>query len=234
MLNRQDRAGSHETRSAIEQISSSILELASRVPLTDEPVSRQPAFRAGQIAAAAQRKTAAVSAVAALPPGPIGLLTLVPEMAVVWRIQSQMVADIAGAHGKAQFLSPDLMLHCLFQHSAGRAIGGLAVRLGERVLVRNASFRSLQPMARAVAGRVARRTFARSAARFVPGLGSAAIAVYAWRDTAQVARTAEEVFSRDIVQDEYEAQPAGDNGQSTLWSSNAKGDLWEQDVPPSR
>jgi hypothetical protein len=31
------------------------------------------------------------------------------------------------------------MLHCLFPHSAGRAVGGLAVRVGERVLVRNAS-----------------------------------------------------------------------------------------------
>jgi hypothetical protein len=72
-------------------------------------------------------------------------------------------------------------------------------RVGERLLVRHASYRALQPIARAVAGRMARRTFARGAARWLPGVGSAAIGVYAWRDTDQVARTAIEVFSNEIV-----------------------------------
>jgi hypothetical protein len=117
----------------------------------------------------------------------------------VWRLQAGMVADIAAAYGRSDRLTPALMLHCLFRHSAARAVGGLAVRVGERVLVRNASYRALQPIARAVAGRMARRTFARGAARWVPGLGSAAIGVYAWRDTARVADAAIEAFSHEIV-----------------------------------
>lgn len=225
-MNQPDPQPTVDTRSPVEQIGNAILELASRVPHSSEPIAPRPAFRAGQLAATAQRKTAAVSALAALPPGPVGLLTLLPEMVVVWRIQSQLVADIASAHGKAHLLWPDLMLHCLFRHSAGRALGGLVVRAGERLLVRNASYRSLQPVVRAVAGRVARRTFARSAARFVPGLGSAAIAVYAWRDTAEVARTAIDVFSHEIVEDDSIVQSA-DEAQP----SEEPASPWKPDAP---
>lgn len=186
--------------SAIDRTTTSILELVSRVPVTKERPAADPAQRAAAIAADAKRKTAAISAAAALPPGPLGWLTLLPEAAMVWNVQAQMVADIAGAHGKHDQLTPELMLHCLFRHSAARAVGSLAVRAGERLLVRHASYRALQPVARAVAGRMARRTFARGLARWVPGVGSVAIGAYAWNDTAQVAKTAIESLSRDIVQ----------------------------------
>lgn len=184
---------------ALDTATRTILEIVSHVPRSHEPASSRPAERAAALAASARRRTAALSAVAALPPGPLGWLTLLPEAAAVWRIQSRMVADIAAAFGQSDRLTPELMLHCLFRHSATRAVGGLAVRAGERVLVRNASYRALQPIARAVAGRVARRTLARGVARWVPGLGSAAIGVYAWRDTEQVARTALDAFSHEIV-----------------------------------
>ncbi|HYF60868.1 MAG TPA: hypothetical protein VEA81_18125 [Burkholderiaceae bacterium] len=185
--------------SPIDGATAAIVDLVSRVPTTREPASDHPDRRAAELAASAKRRSAVLSAAAALPPGPIGWLTLLPEAVAIWRVQAQMVADIAGAYGQADALTPELMLHCLFRHSAGRAVGGLAARAGERVLVRHASYRALQPIARAVAGRMARRTFARGVARWVPGLGSAAIGVYAWRDTAEVARTAIETFSRTIV-----------------------------------
>lgn len=188
-----------ESESLLERTTAAILGLASRVPPSDEPVSAEPVRRAEALATIAKRKTAGLSAAAALPPGPIGWLTLLPEAILVWQVQARMVADIAGAFGQSDRLAPELMLHCLFRHSAGRAVGGLAVRVGERLLVRHASYRALQPIARAVAGQMARRTFARGAARWLPGVGSAAIGVYAWRDTDQVARTAIEVFSNEIV-----------------------------------
>ena len=180
------------------RLTETILNVVSRVPATGEPAAAAPTRRAAQIASAAQRKAAAMSAAAALPPGPLGWLTLLPEMVVVWRTQAQMVADIAGAHGRHAQLTPELMLHCLFQHAASHAMGGLVVRLGERLLVRRASFRALQPVARAVGLRVAQRTMARGLARWLPGVGSVAVGVYAWADTAKVARTAIEAFSGPI------------------------------------
>lgn len=182
----------------LERTSATILRLVSRVPSTTEPPARNPLARAKGLAQAAKRKTAAISAAAALPPGPIGWATLLPEAAIVWQVQAKMVADIAAAYGQADRLTPELMLHCLFRHAAGRAVGGLAVRAGERLLVRNESYRALQPVARAVAGRMARRTLARGIARWLPGVGSVAIGVYAWNDTGAVAETAIDVFSREV------------------------------------
>jgi hypothetical protein len=59
----------------------------------------------------AQRKTAGLSAAAALPPGPIGWLTLLPKAILVWQVQARMVADIAGAFGQSGKLTPELILH---------------------------------------------------------------------------------------------------------------------------
>ena len=180
------------------QLAEAIIKVVSHVPPTREPHAQSPHLRAAEIAKRTKRRTAAVSAAAALPPGPLGWLTLLPEAVTVWRMQAQMVADIAAAYGRSATLTPEVMLHCLFQHAANRAIGGLVVRVGERVLVHRLSLQSLQPVARAVAMRITQRTMARGIARWVPGVGSIVVGTYAWFDTGTVARTAIDVFSRPI------------------------------------
>lgn len=180
------------------QLAEAIVKVVSQVPPTREAPAQVPRERAAQIAKRTQRRTAAVSAAAALPPGPLGWLTLLPEAVAVWRMQAQMVSDIAGAYGRSATLTPELMLHCLFQHAANRAMGGLVVRVGERVLVHRLSLQSLQPVARAVAMRITQRTVARGIARWVPGVGSVVVGTYAWFDTGTVARTAMDLFSRPI------------------------------------
>jgi hypothetical protein len=182
----------------VADLAAAILAAVAVVPSSDEPPAADPRARAAALAAAAGRRAAVVSATAALPPGPIGWLTLLPEAAALWRVHTRMVADIAAAHGRGDALTRELMLHVLFAHAAGRPLGGLVVRAGERLLVRTASYRALQPIARTIALRLSRRAIARGAARFVPGVGSAAVAVFAWRETARVARTAVEVFSGPI------------------------------------
>jgi hypothetical protein len=99
----------------------------------------------------------------ALPPGPAGLITILPDLVAVWRIQAQMVADIAGAFGKAAVLSRAQMLYCLFRHSAAQAVRDLLVRFGERQLFQRAAAR--------VGVRVAQRTIAKSVSRWLPIVG---------------------------------------------------------------
>jgi len=176
----------------------SILDAVARVPASDEPAAADPAARARVLAARAARNTAALSAAAALPPGPLGWLTLVPELAVIWRIQARLVADVAGAHGRPDAVTRELLLHCLFAHSIEQPLDGFVLRAGERVLVRTAPYRALQPVARSIAARLSRRALGRGIARFVPLAGSVAMAAWAWRETTQVADNAVEVFSREI------------------------------------
>ena len=45
-----------------------------------------------------------------MPPGPLGWLTIAPELLAVWKIQAQMVSDLAGVYGKAATLTREHMV----------------------------------------------------------------------------------------------------------------------------
>src|SRR6202011_481526 len=115
----------------------------SNVPKTDEAESKKPQDRARFIINTAAAKAALVSASLALPPGALGIVTIIPDLVAIWKIQAQMVADIAGAFGKKAFLTREQMLYCLFKHAAAQAVRDLIVRTGERVLVQRVSLRAM-------------------------------------------------------------------------------------------
>src|SRR6185295_4105111 len=76
----------------------------SNIPGTDEHKSKKPMDRARSIVNAAAARAALVSGGLALPPGPLGFVTIIPDLIAIWKIQAQMVADIAGTFGKTSFL----------------------------------------------------------------------------------------------------------------------------------
>ncbi len=183
-----------QTASAIAK---AILEVISSVPRTGEALSASPRERGRVIANQAALKAAAVSGTLALPPGPLGVLTLVPDLVVVWRLQAQMVADIGGAFGKTASLSQEQMLYCLFRHAAAQVVRDLGVRVGERFVFRPATLRVIQTIARRLGMQVTQRFIAQSVARWLPVVGSLGVAAYAYFDTGQVAATAMELFEED-------------------------------------
>jgi hypothetical protein len=92
-------------RPAAGRIAEAILGFVSEIPATSEPINPSPKDRALQVARAAARKACTISGALALPLGPAGLVTILPDLVAVWRVQAQMVADIAGAFGKSAVLS---------------------------------------------------------------------------------------------------------------------------------
>jgi hypothetical protein len=180
------------------QIGSALVDLIAQIPATSEPANATPHARARAIASAAALQASAVSGTLALPPAPLGLITILPELAAVWRIQAQMVADIAGAFDKSAFLSREHMLYCLFKHSAAQAVRDLVVRVGERYLVRHASLRLIQTAARKIGVHVSQRAVARTVGRWLPVVGALGVAGYAYYDTVQVAQTTIALFEREI------------------------------------
>jgi len=84
-------------RTASLKVADAILGLIAQVPNTDEPKSPDPGTCARAIAARAAVKAAITAASLALPPGPLGWLTMLPELVAVWKLQAQMVADTAGS-----------------------------------------------------------------------------------------------------------------------------------------
>ncbi|HEU0277010.1 MAG TPA: hypothetical protein VFQ95_04225 [Rhodanobacteraceae bacterium] len=180
------------------------MDFISEIPASREPVSAQPRARADAIARAARRRAFVASSSLALPPGPLGWLTVVPELVTIWKIQAQMVADIASATARHVTLTREEMLYCLFRHAASQAVRDLAVRAGQRWIVRAASASMLRAVADRIGVRLSSRALGTSLARLLPVAGALGVGAYAWYDTHQVARTALAMFLREV-----EVIPAG-------------------------
>ena len=177
------------------------VDLVSQPPVTTERASEVPEQRAREIANAAARKAAIAAASFALPPGPAGWVTILPELTAIWRIQAQMVADISGTYGRSATLTREHMLYCLFRHTAAQALRDIAVRVGERVIVQKVGGRLSRTVLARVGARVTERSFSRGLSRLFPVVGALGVGAYALYDTLQVSKAAIELFSAPTPSD---------------------------------
>jgi hypothetical protein len=187
------------------KLADAMLELVLHVPPSTEAVLAHPAERAHAIARKAARTASMVSGSLSLPPGFMGWLTVIPELLSVWKLQAQMVSDIAGVYGKSQTLGREQMLYCLFKHVSAQVFRDVVVRVGERYVVKHASLKVLQGLAQQLGVKVSKAVIGKSASRFVPLLGAVGVGAYAYFDTLQVAKTAVELFEHETVVDADDA-----------------------------
>lgn len=178
-----------------------VLALVAEPPPAECAPSQRPRDAADRAIEAAAGKAALAAGALALPPGPLGWLTIAPEMLAVWQIQRQLVADIAALYGRSAELGPAQMLWCLFRHTAAQALRDLGVRVGERVVVRPAAQALMQRVAAAVGVQLGQQAASRALSRWVPLVGAAGVGAYAWWDTRQVGRAALALFESEQVID---------------------------------
>lgn len=188
----------HQDADVGSKVAARILSVLGEIPTSSQRRSRHPAEAARKVANAAAVNAATAAGSLALPPGPLGWLTVLPELVLVWKIQAQMVADIAAFYGKKRVLTREQMLYCLFRHTASQAVRDLVVRAGERMIVRRATVKALNAVAQRVGATVTQRALARTMARWLPVVGALGVAAYAYYDTAQVAKSAIELFEQDV------------------------------------
>jgi hypothetical protein len=188
------------------RVSDAILGFISKVPKSSEVKNKEPAEAARKAAKIAAAKAAAAAGTLALPPGPLGWLTILPEMVAVWKIQAAMVSDLAAYYGKSTAMTQEQMLYCLFKHTASQAVRDLVARVGERAIVKRATLQALESVAQRIGMKVTQRTISKAATRWLPVVGALGVAAYAYYDTAQVAKSAIELFEREI---EFEQPKSG-------------------------
>jgi hypothetical protein len=225
-----------------QKIVEAILGSIARIPTTQQTESPMPAENARSIAHHAALKAAAASGTLGLPVGPLGWLTIFPEMMKVWQIQTQMVADLAGVYGQTACLSREQMTYCLFRHGAAMAVRDLVVRMGERYLVKRVSLQAFQAIAKKVGITVSQRALGKALSRWVPVIGAVGMAGYAYFDTAQVAKTAIDLFERgldiDLPEIEKLTGPSTRSGIIAAWHAGdmsqgeARVALLELGLPP--
>ena len=174
----------------LSSIVDALENIVSGVPPSREQAVRMPAAAARALARKAAARAAALSGALALPPGVFGMLTLLPDLFAIWRVQAQLVSDIAGLYGKDMQLTRSHMVYCLFRHAATQFARDVAVRTGERLVIRQLSSGGLRNLLSSVGVSVTQRLAGTAASRWVPVAGAAAVAAYAYFDTMQVAKTA--------------------------------------------
>ncbi|MBP7570565.1 MAG: hypothetical protein KBA95_10950 [Acidobacteria bacterium] len=193
----------------MEQVVTALERVVSEVPPSNEGTATSPAERSRTLILKASAKAAVVSGSLALPPGPLGLLTVLPDLMAIWHIQRQLVSDIASAHGKSAQLGRREMIYCLFRHAASQAVRDVVVRVGQRYVVRDATLRAIERVLQRVGISVTQRAAGRALSRWLPVVGAVGIGGYAFYDTAQVGKTALAFFQKEIVREESAGGAAG-------------------------
>jgi hypothetical protein len=182
-----------------------IENVVTGVPESRERSVQDPDAAARRLARKAATRAAALSGALALPPGVFGMLTVLPDLVAIWRIQAQMVADIAGLYGKDMQLTRTHMLYCLFRHAASQLTRDFVVRAGERFVIRQVSGGALRSVLTSVGISVTQRVAGTAASRWLPVVGAAAVAGYAYFDTLQVAKTAVRMLEGTVLEVSAEA-----------------------------
>jgi len=216
---RMTKSGSQQLPAVIppvdhSRITTAILDFVSEVPGSRIDSSGDPASEARRLANRAARRAALAAGSLALPPGPLGWLTLLPELIAIWKIQGQMVSDIAAAYGRHATLGREQMMWCLFRHTAAQAFRDLVVRVGDRLVFRQMSWNVAQRVAKQVGIKLTQRTLGKGVSRWLPVIGALGVSAYAYYDTGQVAGTAIEMFESEMTVEESHETRTAKTGKS--------------------
>jgi hypothetical protein len=179
----------------VRDVEGAIERAIAVVPAARTHAVSDPSAAADAIARRAARQAALLSGSLALPPGPLGMLTVLPDLFLIWKTQRQMVADIFGVYGRTAELTRVHMLYCLFRHAASQVLRDVVVRTGQRVIAQQVSGGAMRTIINRVGIGVTKRVAGTAATRWVPLVGAAAVGAYAFWDTMQVARTAHKLLT---------------------------------------
>jgi hypothetical protein len=192
------RRGIAQENAMLEKLFKILFKVVDEIPSSTEERSTKAVFRARKLTEEAALKAATLSGALALPPGPLGWLTILPDLAVIWRLQAQLVADVAAVFGKRGKLTEASIIYCLFRHAAAQAVRDLVTRMGERLVVQRVSIRATENILQTIGVKLVYRVARRGFWRWMPAIGALAVAGYAYYDTLQVGQTALEFFSKDV------------------------------------
>lgn len=176
-------------------VAGAIERVIANVPAPRTQRVEMPDEAALRIARTAAKRAALVSGSLALPPGPLGMLTVLPDIYVIWKTQGQMVADIFALYGRTAELTRTHMMYCLFRHAASQVMRDFVVRSGQRYAVRQLSSQALRTASTRIGRAVSQRVIGSAASRWIPLAGAAVVSGYAYWDTMQVAKTAQQLLS---------------------------------------
>ncbi len=192
------RRGALQERELLDRLFRILFRVIHEIPTSMEKETIEARARSRKLISEASLKAAAISGALALPSGPLGWLTILPDLAAIWRLQAQMVADIGAVFGKRGKLTEESLVYCLFRHATAQVVRDLVTRMGQRVVVQRGSLRAAENVLESIGIKLVHRVARGGLWRLLPAIGALAVAGYAYYDTEQVGQTAIEFFSKEI------------------------------------
>ena len=196
-----------------------IFDLITNIPDSLHASAIDPENRANMLTQQAALKAATVSGTLSIPAGFTGILTAIPDIAAIWRIQAQLVADIAASYGKIAVLTREAMVWCLFRHSAAQLLRDIAVRTGSRLVVQKLSTTALKKLVEKIGIKISSKFLSKSLLRAIPAIGAIGNGAYAYFDTKEVGKTAIAYFKALADQDITDAEVVNPDGNKNSESS---------------
>lgn len=196
------------TKEVLKEKAASILfDLITDIPDSLHIPLSAPEEKINRLITQASLKASAVSATLSIPAGITGIITAIPDIAAVWRIQAQLVADIAATYGKIALLSREAMVWCLFRHSASSLLRDLAVRTGSRIVVQKLSSTALRALLQKIGVKISSKFLSKTLLRAIPAIGAIGNGAYTYYDTNEVGKTAAAYFKALSDQESQEKEP---------------------------
>ncbi len=144
-------------------------------------------------------QASSVSAALSIPGGVVGLLSVIPDVAAVWRIQAQMIANVAAAHGKEALVTREQMIWCMFRQMAFGMAKELIVQQGSRYLVKQVQPKMIQKIAEKIGHGIVKGQGAKLISKAVPLVGSVSSGALTYYDTMRVGKNARELYSKEVI-----------------------------------
>ncbi|MCW7491362.1 hypothetical protein ND861_01705 [Leptospira sp. 2 VSF19] len=147
-------------------------------------------------------KSGLISATCSLPPGPLGILSILPELLFVYRIQGHLILDIAALYGKEVQVTKELLLYCLFKHGGAHVFRKIIEESSLKILIRPTTVKVFQTMLEKLGLMISKSLIRKQFARWIPIGGAVVTGTFAYYDTKRVGKTAIELFSKEIHAEE--------------------------------
>ncbi|EMJ88211.1 hypothetical protein [Leptospira meyeri] len=147
-------------------------------------------------------KSGLISATCSLPPGPLGILSILPELLFMYRIQGHLILDIAALYGKEVQVTKELLLYCLFKHGGAHVFRKIIEESSLKILIRPTTVRVFQTLLEKLGLLISKSIIRKQFARWIPIGGAVVTGTFAYYDTKRVGQTAMDLFSKEIHAEE--------------------------------
>lgn len=136
--------------------------------------------------------------------GPLGMLSVVPEVVLIIRNEIGLIYDVAKAHGKSDLVSKEVVVSILLS-GFGTPVDSLVTTRGGKYLAKFVSSQDYKNMVVLLSGKVAQQLLKSTVSKYLPKVGPAAMAAWTNYTTRKIGKRAHEVFGSELLIEEVKS-----------------------------